>query len=162
MQERPAELPIAEKPKVHELRIAVVSLSQRALIGSFSYPELFRDIHPLQTNGLIGVSHEQRARTYFNASPLCREVPSLKMLGLLGSVNVPEDETHAAHTISGVAVTTTQKYDFRRFQFARYDLDDLEEYAQKTIKAPETAPIDIIDAQFITKTVKLALSADAR
>lgn len=142
------------KPKIHELRVAVFSLSQRALIGSFSSPELFKNIHQVSPNGLIGVTHEQRATTLFNNEFRKFEVPTLKMLGRLGTMLVTEEDG-TSHEVGGVAVATSAPYDFRRFHFRRYDLEDIEEKAIQEVDTPGSTIIDTIDAQFLTEALPL-------
>lgn len=139
------------EPKIHELRVAVFSLSQRALIGSFSSPSLFVDVHPIN-NGLIGISHEDRARTYFNRQPEVVAMPALKMLGRLGTVLLTEEDGQS-HEVSGVAVATEKNYNFRLFRLKRYDIDAVTAEAERELCQPGSTTLDTIDAHFLTEAL---------
>lgn len=151
------------RPTNHELRVAVFSLSQRALAGSFhlpllvgpaTSPGLFKDIHPLNKAGLTGVSHEDRATSLFRAKYCPSEMPYLKIIAPLGSVLVTEEDG-ITHTVNGIAVQTATPYDFKHDDFRAYDMRELESQAHTEVTHPGSTPLDTIDAQFISEAVRV-------
>lgn len=142
-----SEFEATSEHPIHELRVAVLSLSQNALITTFGPLQLFRDTRQLLPNGFIGVTHEQRAITLLNREFPNYKMPSLKIIGRLGRLSATE--SGVGHEVCGIAVSTSEPHDFRRFQFKRYDIDEAIEGAQKEVLAPGSTSIDPIDAQFI-------------
>jgi len=159
---------IASQEK-HELRIAVFSLSKRALDGSFTLPQLlssdsspalFQHVKPLNEAGFVGIAHEDRAIRLFRGSRFVHAgIPALKMVGLLGSVLVTDTDA-TSHTVTGVAVQTAEPYDFRNFAFRPYDPLELEAHAAAEVANPGSTTLDTIDAQFIGEAIRLIRSSE--